>query len=200
MYYYISGEYVHTDFGFVVVDCAGVGYKIYVSSTTSGRIGKLHDKVKLYTYLQVREDAMDLYGFHSLAEQSAFLMLISISGVGAKVAMNVLSTFSAEDFAVIVASSDHKALTRAPGIGSKTAQRIVLELKDKISMDTSDAASLSKPIGGSSAANSNLSDAITSLAVLGYSKSEAAAALKDVDPTETVESMVKYALKALLRN
>lgn len=196
MFYYISGEYVHAGQGFAVVDCGGVGYRLTVSSTAAARIGRVGDKVKIYTYLNVREDGVELFGFYSMEEHSSFLLLTSVSGVGPKAAMSVLSTMTPEAFAMAVASGDAKGFTRCPGVGLKTAQRIILELKDKIAKDFA-----SQDDGGGEpvSASSKQSDAINALAVLGYSRSEAAAAIKGCDQSAPLEDIIKAALKGLMK-
>src|SRR5690606_24561258 len=133
--YYISGELVHTERNMAVIDAGGVGYKLTVSSTALGKLAGKTGKVKLYTYLSVRDDALELYGFYSVEEASVFRMLITVSGVGPKAAMSILSTMSPEQFALAVTAGDAKALSKAPGVGPKTAARIILELKDKLSKE-----------------------------------------------------------------
>lgn len=197
MFYYISGEYVHAGQGFAVVDCAGVGYRLTVSTTAAARIGRVGDKVKVYTYLHVREDGIELFGFYSMEEHSSFQLLTSVSGVGPKAAMSVLSTLSPESFAMVVASGDAKGLTRCPGVGMKTAQRIILELKDKIAKDFASQDDMSG--GDIVSAPSKMSDAINALAVLGYSRSEAAAAIKGCDQSAPLEEIIKAALKGLMK-
>ena len=133
MYYYISGELVHTERNMAVIDAGGVGYKLTVSSTALGKLAGKTGKVKLYTYLSVRDDALELYGFYSVEEASVFRMLITVSGVGPKAAMSILSTMSPEQFALAVTAGDAKALSKAPGVGPRPAARIILELKDILS-------------------------------------------------------------------
>ena len=202
MYYHLNGELCLAQAHTAVIDCGGVGYKLTVSNTTLSQIShKIGEKVKLYTYLAVREDAMELFGFHSVEEHSAFTQLISVSGVGPKAAISVLSTFTPEQFAAAVCSADTKILGKASGIGAKTAARIVLELKDKISKDqmAGDLASLKDPIvpqKGGTVASGKLSEAEDALSVLGYSRAEITAVLRTIDTASlSLEDIIKAALR-----
>ncbi len=199
MYYHINGELCLTEPHTAVVDCGGVGYKLTVSNTTLAAISpKLGDKVKLYTYLAVREDAMELFGFYTMQEHSAFCQLITVSGVGPKAAMSILSTLSPEQFAAAVCSSDTKTLGKASGIGAKTAARIVLELKDKLAKEYGTEAVTAAPVGVT--ASGKLSDAVNALLVLGYSKAEATNALSGIDSSSMpLESLITAALKRLMK-
>lgn len=198
MYYHLCGELCLAEAHTAVIDCCGVGYKLTVSNTTLSAIaGKIGEKVKLYTYLAVREDAMELFGFYTMEEHSAFVKLISVSGVGPKAAVSILSTMTPEQFAAAVCSSDTKLLGRANGIGAKTAARIVLELKDK----------LAKEYGGEGTASAaapviavgKLSDAVNALLVLGYTKTEATNALSKIDSEMPLEALITAALKQLMK-
>lgn len=200
MYYYISGELIIADPNMAVVDAGGVGYSLNISGHTLGKLaGKIGNKVRLYTHLAVREDAMELYGFYTLEELSSFRMLISVSGVGAKSAISILSLMAPERFAAAVMNGDSKAISKAQGIGSKTAQRIILELKDKIgkeiSADDSDVSDTLTAVTG----QNNLSEATNALMVLGYNRSEAAYALKGLDPSLDLETLIKNALSKLMK-
>lgn len=199
MYYHINGELCLTEAHTAVIDCGGVGYKLTVSGTTLAAIGgKLGQKVKLYTYLAVREDAMELFGFYTEREHAAFCQLITVSGVGPKAAISILSTLTPEQFAAAVCSSDTKALGRANGIGAKTAARIVLELKDKLAKEFG-----SDTVGAIPATittTGKLSDAVNALLVLGYSKTEATEALSGIDTTNMpLEALITAALKHLMK-
>ena len=203
MFYYIMGELAYKDLNTCVIDCSGVGYKLTVSQITSESLASsVGKKVKLFTYLAVREDGIELFGFGSDSERSSFNRLTSVSGVGPKVAMNILSVMTPEALAVAICTEDIKAIAKAPGIGSKTAARIVLELKDKISKDVSmpDAGMLTKnsssvsPKGGK-----NLSEAVEALMVLGYDKNTILNVLKDVDTNIDVGEIIRTALKKLSR-
>lgn len=199
MFYYLHGTLALTEPGIAVIDCNGVGYQLSVSSQTlSALFGKIGTAVKLYTHLAVREDAMELFGFATYEELTAFRMLTTVSGVGPKAAMAILSLFTPEKFALAVATGDIKGLSRANGVGAKTAARIVLELKDKIAKDltptaSEDASFTAEPTGSGGA----LAEAVNALMVLGFSRSEAMTALKKVDPTAPVETMIRDALRKL---
>lgn len=199
MYYHLNGELCLTEAHTAVIDCGGVGYKLTVSNTTLGAIAsKLGQKVKLYTYLAVREDAMELFGFYSVEEHSAFKQLITVSGVGPKAAISILSTLTPEQFAAAVCSSDTKALGKANGIGAKTAARIVLELKDKLAKEFGTDVITAAPVGIT--ASGKLSDAVNALLVLGYSKAEATAALSGIDSsTMPLDALITAALKRLVK-
>ena len=199
MYYYISGELIVADTVNAVIDAQGVGYRINISGNTLGKIaGKLGSKVRLYTHLSVKEDAMELYGFYTLEELSAFRMLISVSGVGAKSAVSILTLMSPERFAAAVMNGDAKAISQAQGIGSKTAQRIILELKDKVGREL-DADDGYSPAAAAPSAKSNVTEATNALMVLGYSRAEAAFALKGISPDTDLEAMIKTALAKLMK-
>jgi Holliday junction DNA helicase RuvA len=194
MYAYINGTVAYCDLDTAVLDVNGVGYSLRVSMATISKltVGK---PVRLYTHLHVREDIFDLYGFYSQDERGCFLQLLSISGVGPKAALNVLSAVTPEQLALAVLSGDDKALTRAAGVGTKLAQRIILELKNStvkrqaaFSAAAPDAAAVSD--GGIAA----LRDAQSALVVLGYSPSEAMSALKGVGADRPVEEMIRFAL------
>lgn len=196
MFYYIKGDLVHTENNLAVIDVGGVAYKLTVSANTIGNLAASQkDKVKLYTYMAVREDAVELFGFYSLEELSLFKLLITVSGVGPKAAMSVLSSFTVEKFAIAVGNEDVKALSKANGVGAKTAARIVLELKDKVAKEIS----VSKGVADTPISSGTLSDAQNALMVLGYSKSEATNALKGISPALSLEDMIKEALKKLMK-
>ncbi len=201
MYYYISGELALTEPSVAVIDAGGVGYKLTISGNTLGYLaGKNGSRVKLFTYLAVREDAMELYGFSSLEELSAFKMLISVSGVGAKSAVSILSLMSPERFATAVMTGDSKSISKAQGIGAKTAARIVLELKDKVKKELSAEEGtdiFSEEDTGAS--QNNISEATNALMVLGYTRAEAMYALKGADPTAELETLIKNALAKLMK-
>ena len=200
MYYYISGELVLADPVNAVIDAQGVGYRIYISGTTLGKLaGKIGSNVRLYTHLSVREDAMELYGFYTLEELSSFRMLISVSGVGAKSAISILSLMSPERFAQAVVNGDAKAIAKAQGIGSKTAQRIILDLKDKIGKELTPDDDYVGETAASSSSSSNVAAATDGLLVLGYTRSEAAYALKGLDPSLDVEVLIRNALSKLMK-
>ncbi len=201
MFYYLKGELAYADYSTCVIDCGGVGYKLTVSSFTSDPlISKLGKQVLLYTHLSVREDGVELYGFGSTEERECFNNLTSVSGVGPKVAMSILSTLSPEKLALAICTDDAKAISKAPGIGAKSAQRIILELKDKMSKsmlsyntETTSKSTASPTVTG----GSNIAEATEALMVLGYDKSTVLAALKNVDTSLDVSDIIKTVLKKL---
>lgn len=205
MFYYVNGELAYRDLNTCVIDCNGVGYKLTVSQITSDSlVSKQGQKVKLFTYLAVREDGIELFGFGSNEERSCFNQLISVSGVGPKAAMSILSIMTPDRFSLAVCTEDTKSISKAPGVGAKTAARIVLELKDRISKDMMSASP--KSIGQSAqvmvnfGGNSNLSEATEALMVLGYDKNSVLDALKGLDtPKMDVADIIKAALKKLAR-
>lgn len=196
MFYYLEGNITHTEPGLAVVDTGGVGYACNTSLGTLARLKK-GERARLYTYVYIREDAFDIYGFFSPEELSCFKMLLSISGVGPKAALSILSAATPEQVALAVITGDEKTFTAAQGIGKKIAQRIILELGDKLKKEQLEAAGSAGyiPIAAGAAA-----EAETALAVLGYSRPEIAQALKGIDPTGMkTEDIVKLALKRLVR-
>ncbi len=199
MFYYIKGELVHTDPSSAVVDCGGVGYKMTISKNTLSHLTRLGEKVCLYTYFYVREDALELMGFYSEAELEAFKLLITVSGIGPKAAIAILSVLTPEKFALAVAMGDVKAIAKASGVGSKTAARVVLELKEKVAKAfpaESASAETAEPVSDELVFG-NVDEAVSALMVLGYTRQEAQAALKGVDPLLSLEDMLKAALRKL---
>ena len=201
MFHHFRGELVLVDGSSAVIDCGGVGYHLTVSlltaDTLSGQIGR---EVKLLSHLQVREDAVELFGFYSQEELDLFRLLISVSGVGPKLAIGVLSAFTPENFTMLVCSEDAKAIAKAPGVGAKTAARIVLELKEKL---TGSALSALPSIDGKRAAAASprmtgkLSEAAEALMSLGYNRNEITEAIRALDTTRmTREDIVTAVLKS----
>jgi Holliday junction DNA helicase RuvA len=203
MFYYLNGELAYKDLSTCVIDCGGVGYKLTISTLTSEALAsKVGTKVKLFTYLAVREDGMELFGFISDEERSSFNKLTTVSGVGPKVAMSILSVMSPERLALAICSGDTKAIAKAPGIGSKTAARIILELRDKMSAEftLSDAQEFSAAVNASAPKNKNLAEATEALMSLGYDKSTVINALSGIDTAKTdVGEIIRLALKKLAR-
>lgn len=202
MLYHVKGELVLCEGSLAVVDCGGVGYALTVSyNTAEGLSQKIGSEVRLFTHLQVREDGVDLFGFGGKEELSVFRLLIGVSGVGPKAAMSILSTLTPDRFAYTVSTEDAKALSRAPGIGGKTAARIVLELKDKISKDqmAGDLGSLKAPLpekGAQRAASGKAAEAADALGVLGYSRAQIAEVLREIDTNAlSLEDIIKAALR-----
>lgn len=198
MLYSVKGELIHKELSLAVVECGGVGYACKTTAATISQLGSIGSKVSLFTYLYVREDALELFGFGTLAELGCFKMLITVSGVGPKAALSILSDISPERFALCVATGDAKSLTRAQGIGVKLAQRIVLELRDKVTKEQL-AAGVSLPAYDTAeqAARGNAGEAISALVVLGYPQSEAARVIGKLAPETPVEDMIRHGLKAL---
>ena len=200
MIYSLTGEVLYVEPGVAVIECGGVGFRCLVSGSTLRELPPVGQSTMLYTHLNVTQDAMTLYGFATKSELSCFRMLTSVSGIGSKTAVAVLSAMSPEQLAVSVAAGDYKALTCAQGIGPKQAQRIVLELKDKVTgmgapLDTS-------PIGAGAAAPvatpaGNAAEAIRALMVLGCSSSEAAQLVAKLDQTQSVEQLIQQALRLM---
>ena len=198
MIYSVSGTLVHLEPGVAVVECCGVGFKCLTSMNTQRKLPNIGGQVKLYTKLNVREDAMDLFGFATLAELSCFTMLTGVSGVGPRVGLAILSELVPEQVALAVASGDSKALTRASGVGAKLAQRIALELKDKVKkmgVVTEGGAPVS-PAGVMSAAG-NAANAVSALAVLGYTPSEAASVVAKFDSSLPTEELIRLSLREM---
>lgn len=199
MYYYISGQLVELNSGYAAIDCSGVCYRLNISmnafSKLSAQLGK---KVLLYTYLSVRDDALELYGFQDNEEHTAFVRLISVSGVGPKAGMNILSTMTAQELALAVVNNDPKAISKAPGVGNKTAQKIIIELKDKISKDFADIGGI-QDSGATAPSSGSSSDAVSALVVLGYTRNEALEAVRMVDNSQPLEVIIRDALKKLVR-
>lgn len=197
MIYSVNGVVTLVEPYHVVVDCGGIGYSVKTSMTTLSKLPSVGEKTILFTYLHVREDILDLYGFSERTELLSFKMLISISGVGPKAAIAILSDLTPEKFALCVASGDAKALTVAQGIGLKTAQRIVLELKDKVAKEQVASGVVGENISSIKEGSGNGAEAISALEVLGYGRSDATQIVSKLDPNMSVEDMIKEGLKAL---
>lgn len=194
----LRGKLILTDPTSAVVECGGVGYKCFVTKNTLYNLPQKNEEVFLYTYLAVREDAMDLYGFREIEELEAFKLVTSVNGVGAKMGLALLSEFTASQLTLYVASGDYKALTAASGVGPKLAQRIVLELKDKVGSLQSGDTLVIKAVGNATV-NSNTKEAVSALVSLGYTQSEASLAVGKLDPALSTEELIKQALKTLAR-
>lgn len=198
MFYYLSGVITHIEPNLAIVDCGGVGY---ACSTTANTLSYLsvNEKAKLYTFCYIKEDAFDIYGFHSESEKRSFEMLLGVTGVGPKAALSILSSNTPESFAASVITNNEKALTSAQGIGKKLAQRIILELKDKLSKNMS---SFQYPAGApilSGGSLSKASDAASALAVLGYAQSDISVLLNGLDMEQPLEDIIRQALKKTLK-
>ena len=196
MFYYLKGQLAYLTNDTAVIDCGGVGYKLTVSSTTAGRIApQLMKDATLYTHLSVREDAVDLFGFADEEELRFFKLLISVSGIGPKGALAVLSTFRTDTLQSIIYAGDHKSLSRAPGIGGKTAQRIIMELKDKIGAGLTDESPVSSLQGSES--QSVRSQVVDTLLIYGFDRQQIDAALKSQDLTKPLEEILANTLRCL---
>lgn len=196
MIYSLNGEVTHLEQNLIVVECGGVGYACRSTSTAVSRAA-VGEKIKLYTYLNVREDAVELFGFSDESELNCFKMLLSVSGVGPKVAIAILSDLKPQEFALAVVNDDSKTITRAQGVGSKLAQRIVLELKDKLKKDGSFASADIPRIDLNASASNAVAEALTALMVLGFSNSQAQKALSGLPEELSVQELVKEGLKRL---
>ncbi|WP_101698214.1 Holliday junction branch migration protein RuvA [Clostridium minihomine] len=195
MFYSVSGILIHAEPSFAVVECSGVGFKCFTSMNTQRALPQIGEKVRLFTHLNVREDALDLFGFVTMTELNCFKMLTSVSGVGARVGVSILSELTPEQVAMAVAAGDSKVLSRASGVGPKLAQRIALELKDKVKK-------MGVAVGGGTAAQvnsavGNAAGAVSALAVLGWSPTEAAQIVGRFDSSLSVEELIRLSLKSM---
>ena len=199
MYSYIKGELAEINTDHIVIDVNGIGYMIYISSQALDYLPAIGETIKVHTYLYMREDAMILYGFLTKDELEIFKLLITVSGIGPKGGLAILSTLSADDLRFAVLSGDSKAIAKAPGVGSKTAQRVIIDLKDKLSLEDAFEKKLEHENEKSNiASNSQVkNDAVMALNALGYSSSESLKAVSKVEITEEmdVEDVLKSALK-----
>lgn len=199
MLYSVRGKLIAIESNAAVVECGGVGYMCQTTMNTLKAV-KLNTEVMLYTYLNVREDAVDLFGFATKAELETFKNLISVSGVGPKAGLAVLSELSPEQVAMAIASDDLKTITRAQGIGKKIAQRIVLELKDKLAKAAKEDGSFAQAAQNSvNVSMGNVPKAIEALGVLGYSPSDVSPVLATLDSTLPVEQLISLTLKQMGR-
>ena len=196
MFYYLEGTVAELEANLAVIVCGGVGYACATTNATLARL-KRGSRAKLYTYLNVKEDAMDLYGFFSKNELNSFKMLIGISGVGPKAALAILSANTPEQLALAIVSGDEKALMTAPGIGKKIAQRIILELKDKLAKEDLSGMQTGKRTVQS---GQKMSEALSALMVLGYSQQEIGGALKNIDMENLpLEEIIRQALRKMVK-
>lgn len=200
MIYSVTGNVVAFDSSTVAVDVNGVAFRCITTLTTSQKCASVGEKVTLLTYMNVREDAIELFGFYDKNELECFKMLITVNGVGPKMGLAILSEMSADKVILSIAAGDYKALTKANGVGTKLAQRIVMELKDKVgklsvaervNIDFANVAAVSE--------NTNTAEAVAALEMLGYSQSEASVAVSKIDNSLSVEEIIKQALKLMMR-
>ena len=199
MFYYIEGNVTIIENGLAVIDVGGVGYALYTSMNTLSHL-EVGKKSRLYTYCNIKEDAFDIYGFFDLSEKRCFELLLSVSGVGPKAALSILSSNAPEALAMAIINDDERSITRAQGVGKKLAQRVILELKDKVSKESkavaaSGGAAFTPQLDGSAVATAS-----SGLAVLGYSPAEISAALRTLDTDSmTAEEIIKAVLKISLK-
>ena len=201
---YVKGELVQKQIGYVVIDVGGLGYKIFMSEPSIEEIGNIGDEVKVHTYYRVSEDDISLFGFNTQEELRMFELLISVSGIGAKTAIAMLACIEPSQFAIAVISNDIDTLKKIPGVGPKSAQRIVLELKDKMKKEqqiselTNATLEQKSKIKKAIVVDSKVQEAIDALQVLGYTKKDVEKALEQIDTTELkVEDIIKQALREL---
>ncbi|EJT5935987.1 Holliday junction branch migration protein RuvA [Clostridium perfringens] len=201
MYEYIRGQFQGISKDYVVIELNNIGYRIFTSGNTMSNMPKVGDEVLLYLEQIVREDFIGLYGFTTREELEMFKLLLSINGVGAKAALSLLSISTVNNLKYAIMMGDEKHITRAPGIGKKTAQRIILELKDKLKPDelTSEEEQLIEGINDNSDYSFNINETLSALMALGYTEKEAQKALEKVDKTLSIENMIKESLKLLMR-
>lgn len=199
MFYYVNGTVAEIETGLAVIDCSGVGYACATTNYTLSQLKK-GERAKLYTYLNVREDAMEMFGFASQSELRSFKMLIGVSGVGPKAALSILSSTTPQQLSMAVVMGDEKALTAAPGIGKKIAQRIILELKDKLIKEQGGFEAGSGAAAAMPAQSNKAGEAAAALAVLGYGSQEIAAALKGIDMDALpLEEIIRQSLKKMVK-
>lgn len=199
MFYYLNGVVAEMEANLAVIDCGGVGYACATTNYTLSQLKK-GERAKLYTYMNVREDAVELFGFARQSELHSFKLLLGVSGVGPKAALSILSANTPANLAMAVVMGDEKALTAAPGIGKKIAQRIILELKDKLAKEQSSFSGDSGAILPVAVPDDKTREAGAALAVLGYSASEVAAALKGIDMDALpLEEIIRQALKRMVK-
>ncbi len=199
MFYSLTGTLVHVEMGMLVIECGGVGFQCATTVNTQRQLPQVGEEAKVYTHLNVREDALSLFGFATLDEMNCFKMLTGVSGVGPKVGLAILSELAPEQVAMAIASGDSKTLTRASGVGSKLAQRIVLELTDKVKKMAAGGgtAGFAPAAAGVVSASSHAAEAVNALSVLGYSPSDAAGVVAKFDSSLPVEELIRLSLKAM---
>jgi len=207
MFYYISGKLAMLDAGYAVIDAGGVGYRLTVSQNTAGMLSAKsasdRQSVKLYSYMAVREDGIELFGFGSEEEMDSFKMLITVSGVGPKAAISILSLLTPQKLTLAICTDDKKTIAKANNVGPKTAARIILELKDKLKSSislTEDTSGVSEELFSVAGESDKFRDARDALTVLGYSRSDAEAVLKKLDIANLeVDDIIREALKKLMK-
>ena len=198
MLYSLRGTLIFTGDGCLAIECAGVAYLCRTTLSTLSKLGRVGEEATVYTYMLVRNEALDLFGFADKGELECFKMLVGVSGVGARIALALLSSMTPERFALCVAAADHKPLVAAPGVGKKLAERIILELRDKVgggSFATAEAGA----VAGTARSAGNVHEAVSALVVLGYTQTDAALAVSGVPEDTPVEEIIKGALKKLAK-
>ncbi|MCR4936465.1 MAG: Holliday junction branch migration protein RuvA [Oscillospiraceae bacterium] len=199
MFYYINGTVEELLPNLAVLDCGGVGFQLNASANTLSQLKK-GERAKLFTYVHIREDVFEIYGFSGLNEKRLFEQLLGVSGVGPRAALSILSTGSPESLVLAIVSGDEKALTAAAGVGKKIAQRVILELKDKMARETERISFSGAPSLAPASGDGKRRDAAAALAVLGYSSAEIAGALKGVDlEALSLEDAIRAALKQMMK-
>lgn len=201
MYAYIKGELTEVQADYIVIEAGGIGYQVFVTGQIFSYLPTIGNEIKVYTYLYLREDAMILYGFLTKDDLELFKLLLSVSGIGPKGGIAILSTMDADDLRFAVLSGDSKAIAKAPGVGSKTAQRVILELKDKMSLEEAfEKKTEHEQLKNPSADSQTKNDAVMALTALGYTSTESLKAVSAVEITEDmdVEAVLKAALKHLI--
>nr|WP_322179944.1 Holliday junction branch migration protein RuvA [Neglectibacter sp. M00184] len=196
MFYSLTGRVAHTEPGLAVIDVGGVAFKCFTSMNTLRNLPRLGENATLYTHLNVREDALDLFGFLTQGELNCFKLLTGISGVGPKVGIAILSELTPENVALAAAAGDSKRFTKASGVGPKLAQRIVLELKDKVKSLSASGLNMEELQAGGPSASGSAAQAVEALVTLGYSPSDAAAAVGRLDSALPPEELIRLALKS----
>ena len=195
----LNGKLIFKDVNTCVIECGGIGFKAMITRSAFSGLGNIGDMAFIYTFLSVKEDALDLYGFASMDELETFKLITSVSGVGPKIGIALLNEFTFDKITLFIASSDAKSLTAATGVGLKLAQRIVLELKDKIGSVGISSEVQSVVNAGNTQSNSNTKEAIEALVTLGYSQSEATLAVSRLDTALNTDDLIKSALKLLAK-
>ena len=196
---YIKGELTVKSRGYIVIDVGGLGYKVFMSDLAMENIGNIGEIVKVHTYYRVMEDDISIFGFNTSEELRLFELLISVSGVGAKTAVVIIATIEPSDFALVVISEDISQLVKIPGIGKKSAQRIVLELKDKLKKDAI-SVEVDNKINQKIQTNADIEEAMSALQVLGYNKKEIEKVFQKIDKQLSLEELIKKGLAALSQN
>lgn len=198
MFYSLTGKVVAIEDSAVALQCGGIAFRCMTTLNTISKIGRTGEEATLFTHLNVREDAMDLFGFYTQQELNCFKQLISVSGVGPKAGLAILSQLSPDKLALCIASGDVKSITKAQGVGPKLAQRVVLELKDKFSAGLAQGGVNVVDTSSPAQAGGNRSEAVEALIMLGYSRTEAASAIGKLDPSLPAEELIRLALKSLI--